>query len=148
MVSKIVALNMPHRVHYSLPIDGEASNIYFYWNYMEMIGHANCCFKLRFILPPYAKREKKHLNIACCFSKWWESNPGRLHNNWVLCPFLHCLSPNLFPPSLIESNQSYFPETLLQNPKFWSNAQPILKFTDATYMQKNQIVFCQVMFCF
>ena len=46
-------------LHHYLPIDGKASNTYFYWNYMEMIGHANCCFKLRFIFTTLCQEGEK-----------------------------------------------------------------------------------------
>ena len=43
-----------------------------------------------FHLPPCTEREKNHLNIAHCFCRQRESNPGR--RKWTRYPLFHCLS--------------------------------------------------------
>ena len=61
---------------------------------MEMLRSSNLlCLAPFFNQPPYAKREKKHLNIAFfCFCPWRESNLGHQHIKQVRYTLHHCLS--------------------------------------------------------
>ena len=74
------------------PIDGVAINNNIIWRHLETLDHANCVRFHFFNLPPYAEREKNHLNVACCFFRWRESNPSHLHSKRVRYPLLQRLS--------------------------------------------------------
>ena len=70
-------------------------NIITTWrNYITQIVSGSISFNL----PPYTaytaytERKKNHLNIAHCFCRWQEWNPGRGLSKGVHYPLLHCLS--------------------------------------------------------
>ena len=57
----------------------------------ETLDHANYRVRLHFSYHLMPRERKIHLNIAHCFCRRRESNPGRLLSKRVLYPLRHCL---------------------------------------------------------
>ena len=73
------------------PIGGVASNNFFFY-YMETLEHSIFIGRFHFFLAYHLlPRGKNHQNIAHCFCRRRESNPGCLRSQRVRYPLLHYL---------------------------------------------------------